>query len=96
MATDCVRCGYPTHEVYLARGAADKDARVFSYRDVEALISIAQLGLRKGRIDGAAVAATPELASKLALVVYFENEQDREEFMAAIHEAKPNMRTVKI
>ena len=41
-------------------------------------------------------APIPELNDKLALVIYFETEQDREEFIQAFHEVKPNCRTVKL
>jgi hypothetical protein len=30
------------------------------------------------------------------LVVYFGSKEDREEFISAIHEAKPNVRTIKV
>lgn len=48
------------------------------------------------RPDAAAIAAVPGLAGKNAVVLYFETEQDREELVAAIHQAKPGMRAVKI
>jgi hypothetical protein len=36
-------------------------------------------------------AAAPELDDTLALCLYFGSEQDREEFVAAVKEAKPGM-----
>jgi hypothetical protein len=35
--------------------------------------------------------ADKRLKETLPLVLYFPNEQDREEFIAAVHEAKPDM-----
>lgn len=36
-------------------------------------------------------AADSKLEHSLPLCLYFSSEQDREEFIAAVHEAKPNM-----
>lgn len=36
-------------------------------------------------------AASEKLDSSVPLCLYFANETDREEFIAAVHEAKPNM-----
>jgi hypothetical protein len=48
------------------------------------------------RLDVEAVEAAPELLGKLALVMYFETEADKDELVAAIHMIKPGMRAVSI
>lgn len=52
--------------------------------------------LAKLRPDYEAIAAAPQLRGKKALVLYFETDQDVDEFTALILEAKPGMRAVKI
>lgn len=48
------------------------------------------------RPDATAVNAVPLLVGKKAVVLYFETELDRDELVALIHEAKPNMRAVNL
>jgi hypothetical protein len=48
------------------------------------------------RPDAEALAAVPTLRGAKALVLYFPTDADRDEFVALIHEAKPNMRSVKL
>ena len=48
------------------------------------------------RIDQKALDATPELRGKNAVVLYFETDADREEFVALMKLAKPGMRAVNI
>lgn len=48
------------------------------------------------RPDAEALNAVSDLRGKNAVVLYFETDADREEFIALIHEAKPGMRTVKL
>ncbi|HEY1900742.1 MAG TPA: hypothetical protein VGG49_13220 [Steroidobacteraceae bacterium] len=48
------------------------------------------------RPDAEAIAAAPELAGKLAVVVYFNNEAQRDAFVQAAKDSMSRMRTVKI
>lgn len=48
------------------------------------------------RPDAEAIAVVPQLAGKQAVVLYFETDQDRREFVALIREAKPGLRAVNI
>lgn len=48
------------------------------------------------RPDAEAIAAAPELAGKLAVVVYFNSEVQRDAFVDAACESMTNIRTVKV
>jgi len=48
------------------------------------------------RPDAEAIAAVPDLKGKNAVVLYFETDQDRREFVALVQEAKPGMRAVNL
>jgi len=48
------------------------------------------------RLDQEALDASPELRGKNAVVLYFETDADREEFVALVKLAKPGMRAVNI
>lgn len=50
----------------------------------------------EGRPDAVALKAAPELIGKHAIVLYFNSDADRDEFVLAIREAKPNMHTQKL
>lgn len=50
----------------------------------------------EGRPDAEAIAAAPTLKGKKAVVLYFETEQNRDELVALIQEAKPGMRAVNL
>lgn len=56
----------------------------------------AELAQASARIDAPAIAASPELADKKALVLYFETDEDRDGMIAACREAMPTARTVKV
>lgn len=60
------------------------------------LESILDIVKAQPRPDQLALDAVPDLKGKNAVVVYFNTDADREEFIAALHEAKPGMRSVKI
>lgn len=48
------------------------------------------------RPDADALNAAPALVGKKAVVLYFDTERDRDELVALIREAKPNMRAVNL
>lgn len=48
------------------------------------------------RPDAQAIAAVPELEGKKALVLYFQTQQDADEFAELIQAVKPGMRTVQL
>lgn len=95
-----ILAGLPPEGVKLEDGRTlrfvDPDPR----RTLEALqASIARArdaALERPRPDAEALAAVPSLRGAKALVLYFPTDADRDEFVALIHEAKPNMRSVKL
>lgn len=56
----------------------------------------AMAGMDGKRIDQEAIDAAPELKGMKALVLYFNNDQDRDEMIEACKQALPNARTVKV
>lgn len=99
-AVRCNACGAsgphkPTEEE--AEAAFDAQPAVAALEIArDRLARWAQLLMDQPRPDEEAIAAVPELRGKRAIVLYFETDADRAEFVALIHEAKPGMRTVKI
>lgn len=65
-----------------------------NFADLQA--EVAQLRRALKRPDREAINAAPELTGKLAVVVYFNSEVQRDAFVDAARESMTNMRTVKV
>ena len=96
---NCPRCGEPEHpdmctvEAHSRPGLRDRCKEMVGKMQRNAILRVGSPvdDLTAFVVSEIGRAATSKLEDSLPLCLYFGSKEDREEFVALVHEAKPNM-----